>query len=120
MTRLFSTQLSMYEGDWKCLANFIQEQDIPLDLQPNCKNFKRMEGDTSFKDFNCLADGRGRHFTSKESAHSHIHAAHSLSQAWWLLPMCYFQNWEAFRKHLGSIHGAGLDMSYGHGASEAK
>ena len=37
-----------------------------------------MEGGTSSENYNCLAEGCGRCFTSKESACSHICAVHSL------------------------------------------
>ena len=77
MTRLFSTQLLISEGNQRHLTDFIHWQDILLGLQPNHENFKRMEGGASSKGYNCLAEGCRSHFTNKESAHSHIHAIHS-------------------------------------------
>ena len=60
-------------------------------------------------------------FAKKESAHSHICAVHSFMgplYPWVRLDGCCphpdcFQNWEAFKKHLCSIVGTGLEMSYG-------
>ena len=54
MTRLFSTQFPISEGDQRCLANYIQRWDILLDLHPNHDNFKRREGGVSSKDYKCL------------------------------------------------------------------
>ena len=128
MTRLFSTYLPISEGDERHLTNFIQGWDIPLDLHPDHDNFKRTEGVTSANDCNCLVEGCGRHFTNKESDSSHICAVHSLMglhcPSVRLDGCClhpdYFQNWEAFGKHLSSIHGAGLETSYGSEVSEAE
>ena len=50
MTRLFSTQLPISEGDYMHLPNFIQGKDIPPGLYPEHENCKRMEGGTSSKD----------------------------------------------------------------------
>ena len=60
-------------------------------------------------------------FTNKDAVHSHIWLAHShmgLFCPWIDLDGCCpqsdpFQNWEAFCKHLDSIHSAGLDTSFG-------
>ena len=127
MTRLFSTCLPISEGDHRYLTNFIQGWDITLDLHPDCENFKMAEGGTSSKDYSCLVEGCGRHFTSKKSACSHIHGVYSLTglQCPWVgLDGChphldYFQNWEAFEKHLSSIHGTGLETSCRQEDSEA-
>ena len=59
MTRLFSTQLPISEGDQRDIADFIQGENIPLDLHPDHENFMRMEGGASSKDYNCLAEGEG-------------------------------------------------------------
>ena len=120
MTRLFSSQLPISEGDQRHLTDLFQGQNIPLDPYPNHENFKRMEGGASSKDYNCLAEGCGIHFTSKEFAHSHIQAVHFLigvCYPWVRLDGCcshpdYFQNWEAFRKHLDSVDGAALETSF--------
>ena len=125
MTRFFSTWLPISEGDQRHHTDFIQRCDIPL---PDCKNFKRTEGDTSFKDYKCLAEGCRRHFTNKESTCSYIQAAHSLTGLlcpWVGLDFCCphpdcFQNWELLKKHLGSIHVAGLVMFYGYEDPEAE
>ena len=76
----------------------------------------------------CLQEGCRSCFTNKESVCSSICAAHShtvLFCPWVRLDGCcpcpdYFQNWEPFRKHLSSVHGAGLEMTYGCEESEAK
>ena len=128
MTRLFSIQLPISEGDQRHLANFLHGWDIPQDLHSDHDNFKSMEEGASSNDYNCLTEGCGRHFTNKESACSHIHTVHSLMGLqcpWVRLDGChlwpdYFQNWEVFRKHLSSIHGTSLEMSYGQEDSEAK
>ena len=65
ISRLFSTWLPISERNQRHLANFIQKQDIPLDLCPDHENFKRTEGDTSSEDYNCLAESCRRHFTKK-------------------------------------------------------
>ena len=120
MARLFSTWLLISDGDQRCLTNFIQGKDISIYLHPDHDNFKRTEEGASSKNNNCLAEGCGSHFTNKESACSHIQAVHShtgLFCPWIRLDCChlhpdYFQNWKAFRKHLSSVHGACLEMSF--------
>ena len=59
MTRLLSTWLPISEGDPRCHANFIQGQDITLDLYPNHENFTRAKEGTSSKSYNCLAEACG-------------------------------------------------------------
>ena len=94
---------------------------MPLGLHAECENFKPVEGGTSSKDYNCLAEGCSMPFMNTESACSHTWASHSLMGLFCpssRLDGCHpwsdpFQNWEAFQKHLGSIHGVGLDTLYG-------
>ena len=121
MTQLFKTWLPISRIDWRHLTIFFQGHDIPLGLHPEHENFKPVEGEGSTKDYNCLAEGCSMQFTNKESVHSHIQVTFSHTRLffpWHRLDGCLlwsdpFKNWEAFQKHLGSIHGAGLDTSYG-------
>ena len=121
MTRSFPTQLPISEGDQSCLTRFIQGQDICLTLCPEHKNFKQVEGATSAKDCNGLTEGCGMWFTNKKLAGSHIWVAHShmglsasglgyMAAAHVPIP---FRTGKHSKKHLGNVHGAGLDTSYG-------
>ena len=122
MTKLFTFQLPISEVDQRHLANFIQGQDIPVSLHPECKISGHQKRALLPKIKNCLAVGCGMWFTSKESAHSHIQVAHSHSGLfcpWAGLDGCFqfrdlFQNWEAFCKHLDSVQSTGLSLTYGH------
>ena len=111
ITRLFQMQLPISRRDQRHLANFIQGWDIPWGLHPEHENFKPAEGGASTKYYNCLAEGCNMQFMNKES-HTRLFCP------WTGLDGCHlwsnpFQNWEAFQIHLNSIHGVGLDTSYG-------
>ena len=112
MTRLFQVQLLISRVGQMCLTSFIQGQDIPPALCPECENFKPAEGATSAKDYHCLVEECSIQLTIKEVACSHIWVFHShmgLFCPWLKLGGCHLQsdplqNWEAFHKHLGSVH----------------
>ena len=99
----------------------------PWAHNPSAKTMQ-CEGGTSSKDYKCLTEGCAMQLTNKESACSHIWASQShigFFCSWVGLEGCCpcpnpFQNWEAFRKHLGSVHSAGLDTSYACEHSEVK
>ena len=107
---------SHFQGGLMASCQFYYVEDILLGLHPECKNFKPGEGGTSAKDYNCLAEGCSMQSTNKESAHNLIWVALSHTGIFLNLdrpdgchPWCEpFQNWEAFWKHLASIHGMAL------------
>ena len=89
LIRLFSTLFPISKGDWRHLTDFMQGWDIPLDLHPNCENFKRTEGDTSSKDYNCLVEAfyqQGIYPQSHLCSPFPYRAPLPLGQAWWLPP----------------------------------
>ena len=106
MNSLFSTWLPICKGDLRCLTNFIQGQDILLDLHSDHEHFKRTEGAPPLRTIIAwwrIAEGilptKNLHtVTSGQSIPLWV----STDQG--QLDGCcthhdYFQNWEVFRKH---------------------
>ena len=124
IARLFSTQLPISEGHWRHLANFIQGSNISFDLHSDHENFKGWKEAPPPRTIIAWQRAVGSIVPTRNLPtvmfKQFILLWGSFAPRLGLMAATYVLTIFRTRKHLGSVHGACLETSYGHEDSEAE